>query len=252
MVSQALAPPIGGSSNHPPSDEASMSARIYMFNGIDLTTHTTTYDTRDKPDKEKVTNGTPLDSYPTSISPPSVIPPYGSLQIEKPTFDSILRTPKSTIRKSSFNSSSRAAQKYNIVEYLAQASCVMSSLEVLQHLPSQLRTFLASIGAIDLESSNNITFNLDNFKSQLSHQLAFQIDVVVHNQHIHRTLLYEGTSTCVISLTCLEVLKSPALNQSPTMLRAFDERGFHPHGILQSLAIQLGGKTIFVDVRGSQ
>jgi hypothetical protein len=32
------------------------------------------------------------------------------------------------------------------------------------------------------------------------------------------------------------------------MLRAFDGRGFHPHGILQSLPIQLGGKTVTVVV----
>jgi hypothetical protein len=33
------------------------------------------------------------------------------------------------------------------------------------------------------------------------------------------------------------------------MLRAFDQRGFHPHGLLQSLAVQLGGKTVTVDVK---
>jgi hypothetical protein len=32
------------------------------------------------------------------------------------------------------------------------------------------------------------------------------------------------------------------------MLRAFDGRGFHPHGLLQSLAVQLGGKTVTIDV----
>jgi hypothetical protein len=32
------------------------------------------------------------------------------------------------------------------------------------------------------------------------------------------------------------------------MLHAFDGRVFHPHGLLQSLPIQLGGKTIIVDV----
>jgi hypothetical protein len=125
MVSQALAPPAGGNPSHLPSDEASMSAHIYMFNGIDLTTHTTTYDTSAKPDKEKVTNDTPPNLSPTSISPP-----YGSLQIEKPTFDSILRPPKSTIRKSTFNPSSRATQNYNIVEDLSQAPCAMSVLKL--------------------------------------------------------------------------------------------------------------------------
>jgi hypothetical protein len=79
MVSQALAPPTGGSSIHPPSDESSTSAHIYMFNGIDLTTHTTTYDTPTKPDREKVTNGTSPNPSPTSISPSSVSPPSRSL-----------------------------------------------------------------------------------------------------------------------------------------------------------------------------
>ena len=78
--------------------------------------------------------------------------------------------------------------------------------------------------------------------------MAFQIDVVVHNQQIHRTILDEGASTCVMSLACWKGLKSPALNKSPMMLCAFDGRGFHPHGLLQSLAVQLGGKTVIVDV----
>jgi hypothetical protein len=51
-----------------------------------------------------------------------------------------------------------------------------------------------------------------------------------------------------MSLACWKGLKSPTVNKSATMLRTFDGRGFHPHGLLQSLAIQLGGKTITVDV----
>jgi hypothetical protein len=34
-VSQALTPPAGGNANHPPSEEASLSDHIYVFNGID-------------------------------------------------------------------------------------------------------------------------------------------------------------------------------------------------------------------------
>jgi hypothetical protein len=98
----------------------------------------------------------------------------------------------------------------------------MSTLEVLQHCPSQRRTLLTSIGIVGLESSNHIMFNLENYAPQLSHQLAFQFDVVVHNQQIHRTILDEGTSNCVMSLACWKGLKSPALNKSPMMLPAFD------------------------------
>ena len=49
-------------------------------------------------------------------------------------------------------------------------------------------------------------------------------------------------------LACWKGLKSPALNKSSTMLCAFNGQGFHPHGILQSLPIQLGGKTVTIDV----
>jgi hypothetical protein len=83
-------------------------------------------------------------------------------------------------------------------------------------------TLLEEIGAIDPKSSNTITFNLDNYKLRFSHQLTFQIDVVVHNQHIHRTILDEGASTYVMSLTYCKGLKSVGLNQSPIMLKEFD------------------------------
>jgi hypothetical protein len=84
MVAQTPSP--GGSSSHPPHDEASTSAHIYLFNGIDLTTHSMTYDTPVKPDKGKITNGSSQDPSPSFVSPPSVSPPSGSLQIKKPTF----------------------------------------------------------------------------------------------------------------------------------------------------------------------
>jgi hypothetical protein len=244
LDAQNPAPPQGWNQGNPPSKDASSSAHIYMFNGVDLNTLTTTYDTPPgKPDKDNVTNGTAMDPPSTLVTPLS-----GPLQIKKPSFDSILCLPKRTIKKSTFNPNSRAAQNYNIVEDLAQAFCTMSSLKVLQHFPSQHRNLLETIEAMDPESSNNITLNMDNFKSWFFRQLSFQIDVVVHNQHIHRMILDEGASTCVMYLACWKCLKSPGLNQSPTMLKEFDGIGFWTHGLLQSLAIQLGGKTVSIDV----
>jgi hypothetical protein len=216
MVSQT--PSAGGSSSHP-HDEASKSAHIYMFNGINFTTRSKMYDTLIKPDKGKVTNG--IGTLPDpSLS--CISPPFGPLQIEKPSFNSILCPPKRTIRKYTFNPSSRATQNYNIVEDLAQAPCAMSALEVIQHCPIQCRTLLVDIGIVDPKLSNNIMFNLENYTSLLSHQLDFEIDVVVHNQQIHETILDEGSSTCVMSLACWKGLKSPTLNKSPLMLHAFD------------------------------
>jgi hypothetical protein len=201
MVAQTPSP--GGSSSNP-HDEASTSAHIYMFNHINLNTLSKTYDTPSNPDKGKDTNRTSTlpDPSLSSVSLPSVTSPSGPLQIEKPEFDSILRPPKSTIRKSTFNPSSRAAQNYNIVKDLAQAPCAMSVLEVLQHCPSQSRVLLAIIGVANPDSSSHIMFTLENYVPRLSHQLAFQVDVVVHNQKIHRTIMDEGASTCVMYLSC--------------------------------------------------
>jgi hypothetical protein len=103
----------------------------------------------------------------------------------------------------------------------------MYALEVLQHYPSQRRTLLATISTVDLDSSNHIMFNLDNYQSRLSHQLAFQIDVVVHNQQIHRTILDEGASTCVMSLAYWKGLKYPQRCYTYSMGEVFIPMGFY-------------------------
>jgi hypothetical protein len=71
-----------------------------MFNEINMTTRTATYDMLVKPDKSKTTNGSVPEPLPSSVSPPFSSPPSGPLQIDKPSFDSILRPPKRTIQKS--------------------------------------------------------------------------------------------------------------------------------------------------------
>ena len=51
-----------------------------------------------------------------------------------------------------------------------------------------------------------------------------------------------------MSLNCWKTLGSPTLNQSPTILKAFDGRGFHPYEILQDLPIEVEGETVNLDV----
>jgi hypothetical protein len=67
-------------------------------------------------------------------------------------------------------------------------------------------------------------------------------------QNIFRTVVDEGTSTCVMSLACSKSIGQPALSLSPTLLNAFDDRSFRPHGIIPSFPMQLGGKTMCVEV----
>jgi hypothetical protein len=58
--------------------------------------------------------------------------------------------------------------------------------------------------------------------------MAFQIPVIVKNRPIQRTVIDEGASMCIMSIQFWRSLCCPLLNQSPTILKAFDGRGFHP------------------------
>ena len=70
----------------------------------------------------------------------------------------ILCPPKSTLRKAVFNPNAQATQFYNVVEYLAQAPCAMSSLEMLQSCPIQRKNMLTTLGALDPDNTNFINF----------------------------------------------------------------------------------------------
>ena len=52
----------------------------------------------------------------------------------------------------------------------------------------------------------------------------------------------------MLSLTCWRALGSPELVTSPTTLKAFDGWGFQPHGLISALAVELGEKTISIQV----
>jgi hypothetical protein len=117
--------------------------------------------------------------------------------------------PKGIVRKSAFNPHARASQKYSIVEGLAQAPSTMSALEVLQSCPSQRKALLKDIGGIDPIDTNLIIFDLEDHIPRLPSQLAFQIQVVVENKNICRTIIDEGASTCVMSITCWKAIVSP-------------------------------------------
>ena len=58
----------------------------------------------------------------------------------------------------------------------------------------------------------------------------------------------EDASTCVISLACWKSIGQPELSPSPTLLTVFDGHSFQPHGIIPSFPVQLGGKTVCVEV----
>ena len=136
----------------------------------------------------------------------------------------------------------------NVVEDLAQEPCVMSTLEVLQSCPMQRKNLLTALGELDPDNTNLIHFNVENYKSILPHQLAFYISSRVVGRKVHRTVLDEGASTSIFSIVCWRAIGSPEVMKSPTTLKYFDGWGFQPRGLLPTLSVELGGKTISIQV----
>lgn len=78
----------------------------------------------------------------------------------------------------------------------------MSTLEVLQSWPSQRKSLLSAISGIDPADSDLISFDLDSHMPRLPHQIAFLIQVIINSKMIHPTIIDEGASTCIMSVSC--------------------------------------------------
>ena len=66
---------------------------------------------------------------------------------------------------------------------------------------------------------------------------------------VKHTVIDEGATASVMTLSSWKGLGSPELCQSATMLAAFDGRSFRLHRILPSLKVQLGWKTVMIEVK---
>lgn len=77
----------------------------------------------------------------------------------------------------------------------------MSALEVLQSCPAQRKALLSVIGAVDTACENVLDFDLDLHVPRLPPQLAFEIQVVVAEKTIFCTIIDEGASTCIMSIS---------------------------------------------------
>ena len=106
---------------------------------------------------------------------------------------------------------------------------------------------LAALGSMD-SSSLMAKFHFSNVKILLPYHVALSIDVVHGGKTIGRVVVDEGSSTCVMSLTCWKALGSLELVPSNTLLTAFDGRSFCPHGILLAFEIKLAGKAVSIEV----
>ena len=75
------------------------------------------------------------------------------------------------------------------------------------------------------------------------------IHVECLNMTVKHTVIDEGVVASVMSFSSWKGLGSPELSHYAIMLTTFDGRSFWLHGILPSLQIQLGGKTVAIEVK---
>jgi hypothetical protein len=183
---------------------------------------------------------TSTEANPTPTRPPLVIP--------RPSAEPPLRIPRIPLRRNVHNPQARAAHNYSLVYDLAQSPAAMSVLEVLQTCPTQRKSLLSAMGAVDPADTRLITFNLDNCEPRLPAAVAIQIPVKIRNITVHRCIIDEGASTFIMSKSVWQKLGSPELLPSAITLRAYDRRSASPEGIFQNVPIELGGKTVLIDI----
>ena len=124
----------------------------------------------------------------------------------------------------------------------------MSALEVLQSCPAQRSALLSAMGTVDPSNSLALTFDMSNVKKRLPHHMAFQIKSTYQKTNIFRTVVDEGASTCVMSMSCWKAIGSPSVVPSPTLLTAFDGHSHRPYGIIPAFPICVGGKVVNIEV----
>jgi hypothetical protein len=125
----------------------------------------------------------------------------------------------------------------------------MSVLEVLQTCPTQRKSLLSALGAVDPADTRLITFDLDSCEPRLPALVAIQIPVKIRNITVHRCIIDEGESTCIMSKIVWQKLGSPELIPSTITFRAYDERPSSLEGLFQNVPMELGGKTILIDIK---
>jgi hypothetical protein len=237
MAQASTSSSVEGGSQGPPASTGNTSvANVYMLKGdAHIATRTQDYRMSESAEKGKEATNPPV-----------------PLQIEKTMGETMTHIPKGAFKKDSHNPNVRAAQNYSVVEYLAQTPCAMSSLEVLQSFPSQRKALLSALGSAETCNLGVIILDPTDLKPRLPYHVVFQIVVAYTTKYftwnIFRTVVDEGASTCVMSLVCWKAIGQPILSLSPTLLTSFDGHSFRPHGIIPSFPMQLGGKTVCIEV----
>jgi hypothetical protein len=101
---------------------------------------------------------------------------------------------------------------------------------------------------VDPSDTSLISFDSNNCEPHLPPSVTFMLTIGCLGKNICRTVLDEGAATCIMSLSCWQALGPPTLVSSPVVLKAFNGHIFKPHRILTTLPVEIGGKTVTINV----
>ena len=93
-----------------------------------------------------------------------------------------------------------------------------------------------------------IRFETHELQPRLPYHVALLVHVECMKNTIKCTVIDEYVPASMVSLACWKGLGFPMLSRSGIMLTHFDGIYFRPHGILPSLEVQFGGKTMSIEV----
>ena len=93
-----------------------------------------------------------------------------------------------------------------------------------------------------------MAFDLDKATPRLPSMVAFQIPVLVQNITIHRCVIDEGASTCIMSKNVWQKIGAPELKPFIITLRAYDGRPSTPIGLFQNVPVYLASKMVHIDI----
>ena len=129
---------------------------------------------------------------------PSSTAPDMYFHFPRPPTDGNTKVLRFPFRRVVNNATARDVLNYSIVDCLDQSPTAMSSLEVLKVCPSQHKSLLSTLGSVYPYDSRLITFDLDQGEPRMPSSVSFQVSVMIQNLVIHRCIIDEGESTCVM------------------------------------------------------
>ena len=98
----------------------------------------------------------------------------------------------------------------------------MSALEVLQICPSQRKALLSALRVNDDNSSSMVKFETIGLQPRFPYYVSLFIHIECLNMTVKCTVIDEGATASMMSLSCWKGLGSPELSKLATMLTAFD------------------------------